>query len=71
MSAAVELQRQARGRAIEFGHKMGEWEQVTGNHLECACTECGFHAGINLRSYLSYGLALANDCPGPKGEEAA
>lgn len=68
--SAVELQRQARARALEHGHKMGKGWTQRGHNLECACTDCGFHAGIIITTSQTYGLALTKACPGSKGEAA-
>lgn len=62
----VELQRQARARALEHGHKMGEWEQRVGARLESACADCGFHIGVLINTNHTYGLALTKTCPGSK-----
>lgn len=69
-NAAVELQRQARARALEHGHTMGEWEQRVGGRLESACADCGFHIGVLVNANHTYGLALTKKCSGT-GREAA
>lgn len=64
--AAVELQRQARGRALEHGHELAAGWAQHGHNLESACLSCGFKAGVVVNKSVTYGLALTKTCPGSK-----